>query len=230
MDARPDNPIPAQRDHRPPADRDLRGLLHDVGHGLATVALLVDTIRSDDPPAGGRMLDLLEAETSRLLTAVHDGLRPGRVDEPVAVRVLLEQIAELADRTRPTSVILLPGDEVVLSTDPVVLWRVVINLVGNAMRAAGADGHVRLALSVAGEGAAIEIVDDGPGFLHGESGTAHLGLDVVTRLLAPRYGRLEILDAHPHGTRARVVFTPDRTFRSEGSDSEGADRARPGAL
>ena len=227
MDAHPDIEIPAQRDRRSNADRDLRGLLHDVGHGLATVALLLDTIRSDDLPDGSRTFDLLEAETSRLLAAVHEGLHPTRSDRPVAVRVLLEQVAELADRTRPTSVTLLPGGhDVVLQIDPVALWRVVVNLVGNAMRAAGPEGHVRMALAgAAGFGGVIEVVDDGPGFPHGASGTSHLGLDVVTRLLAPIGGRLEFLDARPRGTRARVVLTPDRS-----SLPEGAHRARTRAL
>lgn len=221
--------FPAQRDHRSRPEQDHRGLLHDVGHGLATVALLLEAARGGAAPTfGNRLLDLVEAETDRLLSTIHTGLRTAGSTEAVAVRPVLEQIVELAGHTRATAVMLDPGADVVLPLGPVLLWRVVTNVVGNAVRAAGPDGHVRIALTRQDNGTVhVDVLDDGPGFAHAPSASPGpgTGLGVVTRPLSSCGGRLEIDDVHPRGTRARITLTPDLSPLPE-----GADRARPGAL
>src|ERR1044071_3491294 len=86
--------IPAQRCGVPPhldergtvpvpvADelRDLRGLVHDLGHGLATMAVLLEAARDGAVPTFG-LLELIEQETARLLDVVHTG-RPAPADAP----------------------------------------------------------------------------------------------------------------------------------------------------
>lgn len=215
--------IPIQRGTRPrPDDREteLRGVLHDVGHGLATLSMLVDGL-ADAARRGvpvPDLLDLVARETARLLAVVHAGATPAAT-EVVPVRSMLEPIAGVARRTGRAPVRLAPGEEVHLRVDPVLLSRVVANLVDNATRAAGPGGRVDIVVS-GDRDVVIDVVDDGPGYPSGPSGASNLGLDVVTRLLAACGGRLEIDHVAPSGTRMRVVL-PGRVGRHRA----GADPA-----
>lgn len=233
-----DRPIPAQRDlrsrpeHSPDHGPDHRGLLHDVGHGLTTVALLLEASRDGVAPVlAQRLLDLAEAETTRLLGVVHTGLRDDAPAGPVAARPVLERIVELAELSRSTSVVLRDGADVVLGVDATALWRMVGNLVDNAVRAAGAAGHVEVALTATPDGGAvIEVADDGPGFHDGPPGVARIGLDVVTRLLAAHGGRLETDRGDRGGARVRLVLPPVPHGTELQYDLEGVEHASSRAL
>jgi len=192
--------------------RDLRGLVHDLGNGLSTMALLLEAARGGAVPTFG-LLELIEQETTRLLEVVHSSRpgpgEPGR-DEPdeVGVREVVAPIARIAGHTGRARVRLLPGADAGVRVDRAALSRVVGNLVDNAVRAAGPGGSVHVAVHATGAGAAvaIDVVDDGPGFPHGPPGSTGLGLERVGRLLAACGGRLELDAVAPHGTRARVVL------------------------
>ncbi len=206
-------PVPGQRAtrSRPSAVADagdVRGLLHDVGHGLATLSLLAAA--AGDPEARERVLGLLDAEAARLLAVVRDGMRTVAVDEPVALRPLLDEIVAVAACAFPTSIVLEPGPEVVVRTDPTMVWRAVSNIVDNAVRAAGPGGRVglRVASGHLG-GVVIEIVDDGPGFPGGPLRPGHLGLPLSIQMVAACGGLLEIEDTYPCGTQVRITL-PDR--------------------
>jgi signal transduction histidine kinase len=218
-----DRSIPDRRHDSTDAD-DCRGLLHDVGHGLATVVLLMEAARGSAAPGSNeRLLQMAEAETVRLLATVHRGLHGGAgvPEEDISVRDLLERIVELANCSRSTSVVMAAGPDVVASIDSVALWRIVGNLVDNAVRAAGPSGHVEVALSESpGGGALIEVVDDGPGFPGGPSGVTRTGLDVVGRLLAAGGGRLEIEDDPGGGSRVQVVLAPVPSASEGGHDAK----------
>jgi signal transduction histidine kinase len=189
---------------------DLRGLLHDVGHGLATLSLLAAA--ANDPQARERVLGLLGAETSRLLAVVRDGMRRVVVDEPVALRPLLEEIVAVASCAFSASIALEPGPDVVVRTDPTMVWRAVSNVVDNAVRAAGPAGRVWLCVARGHcGGAVVDIVDDGPGFPGGPLRPGHLGLPVAVQMLAGCGGRLQIEDAYPRGTQVRI-------FVADGAD------------
>jgi signal transduction histidine kinase len=88
----------------------------------------------------------------------------------------------------------------------VALWRLLANLVGNAVRAAGPDGQVRL--GVHGDPVPhIDVHDTGPGFGLGPPGEAGLGLS-TSRLLAGRCGAVLAIESPPAGgTLVRVRFT-----------------------
>lgn len=221
--------VPIQRGTGPrPDDRetDLRGVLHDIGHGLATLSMLVDGL-TDAARRGvpvPDLLDLIGRETARLLAVVHAGASPAAA-EIVPVRSVLEPIAGVARRTGRAPVLLVPGDEVHLRIDPVLLSRVVANLVDNATRAAGPSGRVDIVVS-GDRDVMIDVVDDGPGFPRGPSGASDLGLDVVMRLLATCGGRLEIDHVAPSGTRMRVVL-PGRIGRHRAGGGPAAGAGGP---
>ncbi len=194
----------------------VRGLLHDLGHQMTTLSYLVEAVRGDVdlPGDAGMRLDLLSLEMSRLLEVIAQEV-PGRQDEaaaigPVDLRSLAGQVTQLARMAHETALRLRPGPGVSVEASPAVLWRVLTNMVDNAARAAGPAGHVEVAVEPLPDeaGAAIEVIDDGPGFGHGPSGTAALGLSVVTALLESCGGRMDIRDADGGGTWVRIVVPP----------------------
>jgi signal transduction histidine kinase len=217
-------------------DRDtraLRGLLHDLGHEMTTLSYLVEAVRGDVCLAddSSYRLELLSLEMTRLLEIIRDGLAgPGAGSaEPVGVREVVTQLARLGQLAYPAEVSLLPGPEVTALVNPVLLWRVLANLVENAARAAGPDGRVTLAIrherghpgGQPGQGpppsgpgtagnpagqAVIEVSDDGPGFGAGPPGAASIGLEVVSSLLESAGGTLVVESGPDRGTTARITL------------------------
>ncbi|GAA4858151.1 hypothetical protein GCM10025787_48340 [Saccharopolyspora rosea] len=187
---------------------ELRSLMHDLGHGLATLSYLADGLRDDPalPDAAHDRLRLMERELDRLLDLVD--VRAGEPTE-FALRELLSELAEIKSLAGRATVVLLPGAEVTLRTDQTLLWRMVANLLDNAVRAAGPGGRVAVAVHRTGRGgASIAITDDGPGFGNAPGGTASLGLGIVVGLAQRCGADLRIDPARRRGTRVRLVFPP----------------------
>ena len=185
---------------------DPRGLLHDIGHGLATLSYLVAGLREhpDSTTEVRGRLDLATREIDRLVQLVDLRARPA---EPAVfdARATLEDLVAVSAAATPTCVTLRAPAHVPLRTDAASLWRMLSNLVGNAVRAAGPAGSVEVVAGPAGAAAtAVEIVDDGPGFGAAPGGTGGEGLDVV-RGLADRCGAgLRVFSGER--TRVRLLF------------------------
>jgi signal transduction histidine kinase len=64
---------------------------------------------------------------------------------------------------------------------------------------------VGVTVSAAGDQAALDVIDDGPGFGQGPPGAASLGLGVVTTLLESCGGALEIRAPETGGAHVRIV-------------------------
>jgi signal transduction histidine kinase len=188
----------------------VRGLLHDLGHQMTTLSYLVEAVRGDVelPGDAGSRLELLSLEMSRLLDILAQEI-PATAGVPavaeVELRSLAGQVTQLARIAHETSVILEPGPEVTVEASPALLWRVLTNVVDNAARAAGPYGRVGVAVSAGDDRAAVDVVDDGPGFGHGPPGAASLGLGVVTTLLESCGGALEIRAPDGGGAHVRIV-------------------------
>jgi signal transduction histidine kinase len=192
----------------------VRGLLHDLGHQMTTLSYLVEAVRgnTDLPGDAEQRLDLLSLEMTRLLDVIAEEI-PGRQAGAAAVgqvdlRALAGQVAQLAQVAHGTAVRLRPGAPASIQASPAVLWRVLTNVVDNAARAAGPDGHVDLAVSLPpGQAwAVIDVTDDGPGFGHGPPGLASLGLSVVTALLESCGGRMEARTADSGGAWVSILL------------------------
>jgi signal transduction histidine kinase len=203
--------------------RALRGLLHDLGHEVTTLSYLVDAIRGDTalPSDSGYRLELLSLEMSRMRDIIRHGLAGDGAGDaaPVNVQDLAAQLTKLAQAAYPAEVMLLPGAAAVVTISPVLLWRVLSNLVENAARAAGRTGTVTVAVRQAGT-TVIDVTDDGPGFGAGPPGTASLGLEVVTALLESCGGALAV-QAPPQGGTSVLVALPAEV-------TTGATRAQAG--
>lgn len=204
--------------------RALRGLLHDLGHEVTTLSYLVDAVRGDTalPPDSGYRLELLSLEMSRMRDIIRHGLAGEGAGDAglVNVRDLAGQLTKLAQAAYPADVTLLPGPAAVVTISPVLLWRVLSNVVENAARAAGRTGTVTVAIRQAAT-TVIDVTDDGPGFGAGPPGTASLGLEVVTALLESCGGALAV-HAPPEGGTSVLVALPAEVTAT------GAARARAG--
>jgi signal transduction histidine kinase len=187
--------------------RALRGLLHDLGHEITTLSCLVEAVRQDASlhDDSGYRLELLSLEMSRLIDIINHGLNGDAAGaaEPVAIRELVTQLTALAQHAYPAKVTLVPGPDVAATVNPLVLWRVLSNVMDNAARAAGSAGSVTVAVRQDAE-AIIEVTDDGPGFGDGPPGIASLGLLVVTSLLESCGGSVTVDSPPGAGTTVRV--------------------------
>ncbi|MBO0839844.1 MAG: sensor histidine kinase [Sciscionella sp.] len=199
--------------HAPETDL-ARGLLHDLGHELATLVFLVDAVRSDPGLSGAtkKRVELLGRQISRLVDLARPAAaaEPAIAHRPVSVRELLAELVSLTAHSTGTSIALTPGLELILHTDADALRRMVNNLVDNAVRAAGPMGRVDITVDVDGQHADgqpyIEISDDGPGFGNGDHGWASRGLGIVWHLAGECGADVRITSRKPHGTTVRLSF------------------------
>jgi signal transduction histidine kinase len=205
--------------------RGVRGLLHDLGHELLTLSLLAESVRSDDaiPRESRRRIELVTQETFRAMDmitdhlAVDDPCPEAAGPDPLDIRELADQAAQLAELAHGTTAELLPGQSAIVRISAAAAWRVLFNLVDNAARSAGPGGHVQISLrqetdtsggcggSSTRGSTVIDVLDDGPGIGRAPSG---MGLSVVRQLVDAAGGRLEVSNRREGGTRARVVFRP----------------------
>ena len=150
-----------------------RRFTSDVSHELRTpltalvaeASLLAEHLGSM-PESARRPAELLVNDVARLRDLVEDLMEISRLDagearvrkEPVDIGSL---VASAVRSRRWDDRVRIDRDDVVLTTDPRRLERIVANLVGNALEHAGRDVSVRVGLD--GIGAFVEVTDTGPG-------------------------------------------------------------------
>ncbi len=145
----------------------------DVAHELRTpltavvneASLLAEHIERM-PPEARRPAELLVADVARLRDLVEDLMEISRLDagtQPLRPeQVDLGSLVTSAVRVRDWHERLrLDADEVVLTSDPRRLERIVANLIGNALEHGGREVVVRVGRD--GVGAFVEVSDRGPG-------------------------------------------------------------------
>jgi two-component system sensor histidine kinase MtrB len=150
-----------------------RRFTSDVSHELRTplTALVAEaSVLSEHldrmPEDARRPAELLVNDVARLRDLVEDLMEISRLDagearvreEPVDVGSL---VATAVRSRRWDDRVSIERDEVVVSTDPRRLERIVANLVGNALEHAGRDVAVRVGKD--GLGTFVEVTDTGPG-------------------------------------------------------------------
>ncbi|HJQ47117.1 MAG TPA: ATP-binding protein [Amycolatopsis sp.] len=167
-------------------DRDgdeLRAILHDIGHAVATVRYLVDAALSEGSLAASarKKLELAVSQTRTLNELIGPAVRPSQRCELVSVRSVLAELCAQADACGQARVALIDGPSPMAEVNGTALWRILSNLLGNAIRAVGPDGTVLVEITEVAP-IVITIADDGPGFGAGEPGWASLGLATVNTL------------------------------------------------
>lgn len=202
---------------------------HELRNPLAGLQMTLANLRLElhEPELQDRV-DLMMQEVgrlTRLLNQLLDSARhepePARavrladiVDEILSLnRYHLAQSIQLENRVDPALECHLPPDR---------LRQALLNLILNAgMAMAGRGGHIRIDAAAEGNGVAVSVSDDGPGFPREmleegirpffstrEKGTG-LGLALVRRFVRDVGGSLELTNLSPHGARVTLRLPGD---------------------
>jgi signal transduction histidine kinase len=185
----------------------LRRVCHDVAQELAVIQVIggfVARATAGLPDDVRQRLDEMSARASYVAQMMSDAVEGRTCPEDVDVTELVVQAA--ADiRLRSSVSCRAFGRSVKLLADVPLLRRAVLNILDNAVRAAGPAGTVLATVRPIRIGAVIQVDDNGPGWGHGPRGRASLGLDIV-RQCADAHGGSVTFGASPLGG-ARVCLS-----------------------
>jgi signal transduction histidine kinase len=188
--------------------------MHDAVLGRADGADIVGALSASE---------LVASEMARLAGLVEEFLQFAR-PQPLRrvrteVRALAAGVIELLSEEASEAgveLVLEPGLDLQAFFDPERLRQVLLNLVRNAMEAAGQGGHVRLRVTDEGARVGLEVSDDGPGlsdpdapifepfFTTKPDGTG-LGLSIVHRIVTDHGGEVSVT-SRPGATCFRVTL------------------------
>ncbi len=190
---------------------------HDLRRPIAAIEAAVWAALTD-PDVGTevrRWLDRVLLEADRLAVLV-DSAAGGVCVRLVDLSELLAEAGAYWDRAVPAQVRHRSGTAAPLApvvADPVMLRRVVDNLVANAAQATGSSGRVELtATPMADDGwMAVEVDDDGAGFAGKPANSAGLGLKIVQETVERFDGRVEIGSSPLGGARLRLLLPAAHT-------------------
>lgn len=222
------------------------GIAHEVGNPLTGVSNVVQLLqRKDHDERTREKLDLMAGELARMRVILRELTEFGR---PASRERSVCSLAEVVDdalrvakyHKRPGSRLRPPKVADDLPRVACVrgqLAQVILNLVLNALDAAGADGIVELRGDAAPEEVSVEIEDSGPGlsasvrdrlfepFVTTKSEGTGLGLYLSRRIVMEHGGRLELGAGSLGGALFRVVLPAwhgERQERLEAPPRAGA--------
>ena len=197
---------------------------HDLKNILATAVLISDRLESSADPSVRRVAPRLIDTLDRAVRLCGETLSYARSGPPAPQprRVALADLVQnVRDASQPvdsniTWRIDLPSRLAVL-VDPDQLFRVLLNLVQNALEAMGERGELRIAARLGAELLEIEVADTGPGIpdqvrarlfepFAGSSKTAGngLGLAICRELMRAHGGEIELAGTSERGTVFRL--------------------------
>jgi signal transduction histidine kinase len=206
------------------------GLAHEIRNPLNAAHLQLTLAqrrlrRADGADIVGALSasELVASEMARLAGLVEEFLQFAR-PQPLRrvrteVRALAAGVIELLSEEASEAgveLVLEPGLDLQAFFDPERLRQVLLNLVRNAMEAAGQGGHVRLRVTDEGARVGLEVSDDGPGlsdpdapifepfFTTKPDGTG-LGLSIVHRIVTDHGGEVSVT-SRPGATCFRVTL------------------------
>ncbi|MBI4509196.1 MAG: PAS domain S-box protein [Deltaproteobacteria bacterium] len=203
------------------------GLAHEIRNPLNAahlqMALLQKRLaRPTGPDVTGALTaaDLATSEMKRLAMLVEEFLLFARPQPLRLARADLRTTAEtIVSLISPEAIAagvdvrLAPGKAVAAVLDEERVKQVILNLVRNAIEAAGSGGHVVISVRNDGDQAVLELEDDGPGlpamdapifepFFTTKPGGTGLGLSIVHRIVSDHGGKVGV-----ERRQGRTVFT-----------------------
>lgn len=170
---------------------------HDIRHELSTIMLLASALNSSAelaPQSRARVGQILsEARWLEELIRAYDVDAESGPGSDCNIRVDLVA----ADILRPirmstAAAISLDANTVSARIDRLALWRVLRNVVCNALAAAGPHGRFAVAVYETQRHVVVTVDDDGPGFDPSRATPSSLGLTIVADLLRKNRAELEI--------------------------------------
>ena len=224
----------------------LRAVSHDLRTPLAGIKASVSSLRQRDIdwPAAERddFLETIEEETDRLTSIITNLLDLSRLQAGAlrpAVPLGSARGGPPVGTSQPwagapmRSKLDLPPDLRDVWADPVLLERVVANLVANAIAWSPADRHVRMTAMQQDDVVVLQIVDHGPGihpkhrstviqpFHRLGDATTHqglgLGLAIANGLTSAMEGRLDLRDTPGGGLTATLTLPTSKRTAPDGT-------------
>ncbi|HET8558349.1 MAG TPA: ATP-binding protein, partial [Gaiellaceae bacterium] len=221
----------SERERRERAEREfVANAAHELGTPLTAIATSLEVLQSgvkDDPAERDQFLALIERQTARLSRLRRALLSLARAQtrqetlhlEPVELRPLLERVVEeVAPLAGDVGVEVDAPEGMAVLAQRELLEHVLVNLVENALRHAGA-GVVRLiGVALASGFAAVEVRDDGRGippavrerlfdrFYRGEGDGFGLGLAIARDAVRALGGTIDARPGAERGTVFRITL------------------------
>ena len=221
------------------------GLLHALSHELSTPLASIEAdvtsmLKPDvnwSPESRRGMLVGLERDVrhmTQLVTNLVDlrrleaGLVTARVDD-VDLRELIERVLQKIDADGHPIDIDVPDDLPLVMTDRALLRRVLVNVVGNAVRFSPRGEPIRISAGRAGRFVQVLVIDRGPGVdrermktliaapgrLYDEPSVAGIGLSASAGFLVPLGGQLRFEDTPGGGLTVSIELLQDMTASSD---------------
>jgi len=216
---------------------------HDLRNILASVQLISDRLGAVEDPTVQHLAPRLFDAIDRAIELCASTLKFGRADEApprrrqVALAALTAEVATtsgLDEESRIALEIDVPSD-LRVNADPDHMFRILLNLVRNAMQALQDERHgegtIRIGAWRALDHVHIDITDNGPGlpekakthlfmaFTGGaRSGGTGLGLAIASDLTRMHGGHIELLSSSPSGTTFRICIPDDEATLNECAD------------
>lgn len=218
------------------AAHDLRTPLTAIG-GYAS--LLDNILPPDTDPAFREYLSIISHQTGRLNSLISDFLDLGQIEdgkltlepEPMDLREIVEEVTKVIQITADSKETTL---EINLSDSPLILWadrekiyRIVYNLVGNAIKYTPRQGRVKVQAAADGNQIVLKVADNGRGMTEEQlanlfqlyyrtedaqksktQGTG-LGLYIVKMLVEAHQGRIDVISQPGQGSTFTVTL-PDQ--------------------
>ncbi len=222
------------------------GVAHEIRNPLNSVSIIAQRLKAEFTPAEDReeyraLLSTVRSEVARISVIIEAFLRFARPPKleivPVDLETLVSDVLRVVgERARTQRVAIAvdipPGIELRCDTDQ--MKQALLNIVLNALDAAGEDGSLTVTVRREDHGSRIEIADSGPGipdsvmpnifdpyFTTKERGTG-LGLSEVHRIITAHGGRITAANAPSVGA-VFTVHLPEDSGRGPLSrgDAEG---------
>ena len=202
------------------------GMAHEVKNPLAAIRSSAQILSERVSGKEAQFAHIVVSEVDRLNRVVNEFLvyaRPAPLKrEPVLLSGLLDSCLELlAPVVKQAGVAVertYPADEGTVDADPNQLRQVFLNLILNAVQAAGSKGCVAASIRQSGRETRVTMKDNGPGiepdklrsvfepFFTTKPGGTGLGLPIAQRIVAEHGGRLIIESTPGAGTTATVIL------------------------
>jgi signal transduction histidine kinase len=191
-----------------------RQISHDIHHELGTISVLATLLSGApeleaDSRARARLVLSEIRWLDQLLRAYEEWL-PGPPDpswrgprEQTRLDLIAADVVDAVRLSGPTR-IEFDADEVMACVDRLAFWRVLRNVLQNAVRAAGPSGRVQVRITAKADLAVVCVDDDGPGFEAAPPDPGALGLGIVQDIAASWDGNLEIMRSLLGGGRVQL--------------------------
>ncbi len=212
----------------------LRVMGHEVKNSLAPIRSIAGTVRSmvaRELPEGPHRADALEglqvieersASLDRFLSQYR---RLAHVPPPHPVRTAVAPLLRRVAALSPSPVGICVDEELFAVLDADLVEQALVNLLRNAVEAAGPGGAVELEAAAAGRSLRVRVLDDGPGILNPDNlfvpffttkpGGSGIGLVLCRQIAELHGGTVTLQDRTEAGGAEAVLEIPLRPDRRD---------------